>query len=692
MYVFISVISSSITAGVLFLIFLTIRPIAEKHMPAVSLYAMLIVIMLRLIIPFSPSLFSVHYNSSSANSNRAVSADLSNNQVLGNIPRASAEQFEPQADSQNEIIPQPSAPAPKSEIKIPWEVLIVWLWTIGMSVKFGISLYMYFAYRRRVVTLAEYSERYTAILNGIADGRKYPKVFISSVINSPMAIGLVKPIIVMPEINCTDEQAENILRHEYCHFHRGDLIIKWLSTVACAVHWFNPVIIAFQKSLNEWCELSCDAAAVKKMNSAQRKSYILTLLDMMEHSVNLPDMPLTTMSGSIKKINKRLEKIADMKRFSRKTAIASIAIITLIGVSSLLLGACANNSMGNSGLTSKMQLAMTNNYDIELAELSNYGDYFLRECYLISDSRLLLGYYTSDYVYQFRIYDLKKYEILCSSDEIQLENMHGAIIHLLNDNFYYLYNGKCYVYDFSCKLVKELSIPENTNCFDSYQYWLSNDLSKIVYVKNPNNRHDCLYLSNADGSNEEKIITMDVTSAVDLFFSEDNSCIGFEGVTIPKGQDTSIDCYGYITLSDKKVKVYPEDKTWVTHVGDTMLILDDSIEYGESRKGKVRILDLSSKKHSVITTSFADECESTVLGSDSQYMVGKHIDEENLTVVFTVYKGGKEIYYVSYTCNSKQNFIDLSGSNFSFDTDIRQIIAFYYDTDLKRYTIQSFSL
>lgn len=692
MYVFLSVVSASITAGILFLIFLTVRPIAEKHMPAVSMYSMLIVIMLRLIIPFSPSLFPYNYNSSRANSSPAVSADLSNNQLLENIPEESAEPFEPQTGYQNEIIPQSSTAAPKSEFEIPWEALIVRGWIIGILAKLGVSLYMYFTYRRRVVTPAEYSERYTVILNGIADGKKYPKVFISSMINSPMAIGLFKPIIVMPEINCTDEQAENILRHEYCHFHRGDLIIKWLSTVACSVHWFNPVIIAFQKSLNEWCELSCDEAAVKKMNSAERKSYILTLLDMMEYSVNLSDMPLTTMSGSIKKINKRLEKIADMKIFSRKNAIASIAIITLIGVSSVFLGACANSSLGNSSLISKKQLAVTDTSDIELAELSNHGDYFFRECYLISDSRLLLGYYTSDYIYQFKIYDLKTHEILCSSDEIQLENMHGAIIHLLKDNFYYLYNGKCYVYDFSCKLVKELSIPENTNCFDSYQYWLSNDLSKIVYAKNPNNQYDCLYISNADGSNEEKIMTMDVTSMADLFFSEDNNCIGFEGVTIPKGQDTSIDCYGYITLSDKKVKVYSEDKTWVTHAGDTMLISDDSIEYGAPRKGKVRTLDLSSKKHSIITTSFADECESAVLGSDLHYMVGKHLDEENLTAVFTVYKDGKESYSLSYKCDSKQSFIDLSGCNFSFDVDTKQIITFYYNTVLKRYTIQSFSL
>lgn len=374
----------------------------------------------------------------------------------------------------------------------------------------------------------------------------------------------------------------------------------------------------------------------------------------------------------------------------RRIILAVILSAVLLTNLFITVTGCNSDNIKDSKLERISVVSENEQNKIEFRELSNFEDYFLSECHLISDSRLLLVYRNIEYVYQFKIYDLKENTILFSSSEIQLEKMHGQIIHLLKDNFYYLYNGKCYVYDFSCQFIKELSIPENVNCFVGYEYWLSNDLNKIIYIKNPNLKEDCLYTSKADGSNEEKIMTLNPTSIVNLFFSEDDSCIGFEGVTIPKGKDTSIDCYGYITLSNKKIKIYSEDNTCVIHVGDNMLILDDASEYGAARKGKVRTLNISNKKHSVITMDVADECENATLGSNSQYMVGEHLDEENLTAIFTVYKDGKKIKTVGFECTSKQNLIDLSGSQkINFDVSTKQILVFYWNTELEKNVIMS---
>ena len=72
------------------------------------------------------------------------------------------------------------------------------------------------------------------------------RVRVSRAVNAPLAYGLFRPVILLPETtDWSDEgQLTYVLTHEYIHIRRGDLFWKLLLVAALCVHWCNPLVWA----------------------------------------------------------------------------------------------------------------------------------------------------------------------------------------------------------------------------------------------------------------------------------------------------------------------------------------------------------------------------------------------------------------------------------------------------------------
>ena len=95
---------------------------------------------------------------------------------------------------------------------------------------------------------------------------------------SPMIIGFVRPILVMPEETYCREELYFILKHELIHLKRHDIYFKLLLLAVNALHWFNPVVWFMRKEATIDMELSCDEGVVRGMNFEARKVYTETLI------------------------------------------------------------------------------------------------------------------------------------------------------------------------------------------------------------------------------------------------------------------------------------------------------------------------------------------------------------------------------------------------------------------------------
>ena len=357
------------------------------------------------------------------------------------------------------------------------------------------------------------------------------------------------------------------------------------------------------------------------------------------------------------------------------------------------VGCTQNKRIDDSDLSntesqqSIIDVSKTKNID----ELSKCDNFSLRSSVLLKNSTLLLCYSDETGLFKFQTYDLKSKCILNKSDEIKLENVRFNNIKLLSNYFYICSDTIVYVFDFSCKLVKEIKVPENTKIQFPLKLCISDDLMKIAYIK-PYNETEYLYVADADGNSEQQVLEMTYKLFIDdMFFSSDKKRLGFSGGSCPAMEQQSIECYGYINIEEKKPTVFIDDDTYMCNNGDTMLICDDTKPYGAAKKGIIKKIDLSSQQKNEYSLYYPEDCDSVCLSSDPSYFVGMHEDIDNNTIFLTLYKNAQKISEIKYICSSYEELGAIGGSlvRYDFDKETKQIIFCYYDKALKSNTIKS---
>ena len=142
--------------------------------------------------------------------------------------------------------------------------------------------------------------------NQDSGSRRYPDLLLCRGISSPMLTGLLKPVILLPTDAYADFQLHHILRHEYAHYRQRDLPAKLLVLAATAVHWFNPVIWLFSRTISLQCEMACDEQVLKGLNMEKRKEYGRTIINVMVRQNQCRPVLSTNFNGGKKDIMTRL--------------------------------------------------------------------------------------------------------------------------------------------------------------------------------------------------------------------------------------------------------------------------------------------------------------------------------------------------------------------------------------------------
>lgn len=238
--------------------------------------------------------------------------------------------------------------------------ILAWLWLIGamllilLNIARYISLNVKIRKNGEIISLPEIG-KYT---NRKIDVRVWESIA------SPFMTGVIKPTLILPKAELSDEQLHNILCHEMTHFKRHDILYKWFAEFVKCVHWFNPVIRYVTRQISTECEISCDMAVTKNMSDGEKMSYINTILSLLPTGKS-KQLPLTTQMASSKKILKRrFIMIKNKKTTSRFMSVMS-AVIAVVMLSTTVFA---------SGVLSDLA---TDNYTVEITnngekiELSN---------------------------------------------------------------------------------------------------------------------------------------------------------------------------------------------------------------------------------------------------------------------------------------------------------------------------------
>src|SRR6185437_1697975 len=137
------------------------------------------------------------------------------------------------------------------------------------------------------------------------------KTFFSGLVNTPMMIGFLKPVILLPLAlmnHLTPQQFEAILLHELAHVRRNDYVLNILQSVVDAILFFNPFAWWITHKIREERENCCDEMVLQLSDPYHYARALLALEEPAKYS------PLImTAIGKRSQLFHRIKKIMEMK-------------------------------------------------------------------------------------------------------------------------------------------------------------------------------------------------------------------------------------------------------------------------------------------------------------------------------------------------------------------------------------------
>lgn len=250
----------SLAGSTMSLVLFAAGRLGRKVIPQTVLYYLWLLVLLRMVLPL-PGLLPVSQESSQP----VVVVAVSEQQASQLVPSR-----ENRAAGAEEVIRQ----SPKVSL---WEAATA-VWLVGFLLSLGRKAISYFRFRREVKRCsAPAGKMEQKTLDAMSGGRK-PALFRCTAIHTPMLLGIIRPVLLLPAQTEDDQTLAWIFRHELTHFRRQDILYKWFAAVVLAIHWFNPLTIWMGRELAMRCEGSCDEQVVKGLGQEERKTYGKTLI------------------------------------------------------------------------------------------------------------------------------------------------------------------------------------------------------------------------------------------------------------------------------------------------------------------------------------------------------------------------------------------------------------------------------
>lgn len=149
---------------------------------------------------------------------------------------------------------------------------------------------------------------------------------------SPFTLGIVKPVVVIPNIQDLEKQ-KLLITHELYHIKRWDTLMKLVGLIVKTIYWFNPLSHKLYARLDMAMECSCDELVIRHMDKEQRKNYAFFIVDMAEVSSAFPEGLTVSLSNDKEKLKERGKLI--MRGTKKTSKYAFLLSVGLIFVSSI---------------------------------------------------------------------------------------------------------------------------------------------------------------------------------------------------------------------------------------------------------------------------------------------------------------------------------------------------------------------
>ena len=184
---------------------------------------------------------------------------------------------------------------------------------------------------------------------------KTVQVWMSEFITSPVTIGYIKPIVLLPVAavnHLSAEQIEAVLLHELSHIKRSDYLVNLITRVIQTILYFNPFVRAFAITIEREREKNCDEIVLQFQYEPH--GYASALLALEKASYLPHSLAVAAADGKKNELLSRIESILGIQKkpvFSfNKLAGIMAALLCFISLNALLLLSKPGESNATPGL------------------------------------------------------------------------------------------------------------------------------------------------------------------------------------------------------------------------------------------------------------------------------------------------------------------------------------------------------
>ena len=251
-----------LTVSALIAVVLLVRAIFKNRVPKRMLYALWLVVLLKLCLP--GTLVSLPVLPAEDAAAPAQSAELPA-QTTPVIQQPAQTVTQPQAPAQQPVFPVQETAKPAAKLLTTAQILQI-VWFSGSAL---LGLWLFGAWA--VFTIRLHRDR------RFVGKRGRTCIYVSSTVKSPCLAGLLPAVYLTQDVLQTDE-AELILRHELTHLRHLDFLWSFCRAAAVTVYWWNPFIWLAAICSKRDAELACDEAVAAKLPEKERLAYARAIL------------------------------------------------------------------------------------------------------------------------------------------------------------------------------------------------------------------------------------------------------------------------------------------------------------------------------------------------------------------------------------------------------------------------------
>ncbi|PGA24391.1 methicillin resistance protein [Bacillus thuringiensis] len=336
-------IETSLMASILVGFILCIKVLFRNKLTPRWQYMLWIVLMIRLLLPWSPdssySIYSLLSYSSSVS--EVIPKNMPATENIVNIESDRKVELE----SNSKMVTKTSEPEVKvsSEKQTTFSLykLALYVWLAGVIILAAITFLTnrrLYSYIKKQLDITD--EQVTTVFNRCKQSMKMKKAVslrLAGKIASPTVFSFFRPKVLLSKKHMkvlNEQQLQYVFYHELAHIKRNDVAVNWIMYSLIILNWFNPILWYAYFCMREDQELACDAYALTFIDKEEQIAYGHTIITLLEHySYQVPS--LANLSRNKRTLKRRIIMI---KKFQKKSyRLSLLGVIVIVAIASLSL-------------------------------------------------------------------------------------------------------------------------------------------------------------------------------------------------------------------------------------------------------------------------------------------------------------------------------------------------------------------